>query len=153
MSRRQHKRGRPRQRTCCRTLPGVTKNPGGRPKGILKRFPFEQTRLGFMLKYESPVVYDLIICLSPQNRKRNPHAQLIAIVCMASRDPAFEKPKFRVYFEEYVRNGLYCKRGKKLTPEREQYYERLRGHKLQQYIHRHKDEIELLRTASDSQEE
>ena len=32
----------------------------GRPKGTLKRFPFDETRLGFMLRYEMPVVYYLL---------------------------------------------------------------------------------------------
>lgn len=145
MSRKKKKRGRPRKAPL-QTLPSPRiKNPGGRPRGSLKRFPFEQTRLGFMLKYESPLVYDLIIELSPQSRKRNPPPELISIVCSASCDPAFGKPKFRVYLYEYARHGLYCKRGKKLTPQRERYYERIRHNKLQDYIRRHRDEIEFMR--------
>lgn len=101
-----------------------------------------------MLKYESPVVFDLIIALLPQNRKKFPHWTLISVVCSASRDPSFDKPKFSAYFEEYVRCGVYCKRGKRLTPKRERYYERIRSNKLQQFIRRNREEIEFLRTSS-----
>ncbi len=100
-----------------------------------------------MLKYETPAVFDLIVELSPPYRKRYPHSTLISAVCAASKDPAFDKPKFRTYMEEYTRNGPYCKRGKKLTPEREQYYERIRRNKLRRYIEEHKEEIEELREA------
>lgn len=124
------------------------KNPEGRPTGSLKKFPFEQTRLGFMLKYESPVVFDLIIALSPRNRKTCPHPAVVSAVCSSSQDVAFLKPKFRVYLDEYIRCGVYCKRGKKLTPEREKYYERIRRHKLQTYIRQHREEIEFIRQAS-----
>lgn len=104
-----------------------------------------------MLKYESPVVFDLIITLSPQSRKTQPHPALVSAVCSASQDVAFEKPKFRVYLEEYARQGVYCKRGKKLTPERAKYYERVRRNKLQTYIRQHREEIELMRLASASE--
>lgn len=100
-----------------------------------------------MLKYETPVVFDLVIELSPSNRKTRPHPELISAVCSASSDPAFAKPKFRVYFEEYVSNGLYCKRGKKITPERERYYERVRRNKLRKYIRENREEIESQREA------
>lgn len=98
-----------------------------------------------MLKYETPVVFDLIIELSPLGRKKRPHPEMISAVCSASKDTAFDKPKFRVYLDEYARCGLYCKRGKKLTPEREQYYERIRKKKLRKYVCEHKEEIELIR--------
>jgi hypothetical protein len=100
-----------------------------------------------MLRYETPTVFDLIVELSPTSRKRSPHPTLISAVCSASKDPAFDKPKFRAYLDEYIRYGLYCKRGKKLTPERERYYERIRRNKLRLYIERHRDEIEELREA------
>lgn len=98
-----------------------------------------------MLRYETPVVFDLIIMLSPQYRKKRPHPDLIVAVCSASNDPAFDKPKFRRYLEDYRQNGLHCKRGKKATPERKRYYERIRRNKLQKYIDEHREEIELLR--------
>jgi len=98
-----------------------------------------------MLRYETPAVFDLVVRLSPPGRKRRPSVGLIAAVCSASRDPAFGKPKFRTYLEEYARDGLYCKRGKRLTPERELYYERIRRRKLERYIDRHREEIEAMR--------
>jgi hypothetical protein len=98
-----------------------------------------------MLKYETPAVFDLIVELSPAYRKKAPHPKLIAAVCSASDDPAFDKPKFRTYLEEYSRDGLYCKRGKKLTPERELYYDGLRRRKFEKYVERHREEIEIIR--------
>jgi hypothetical protein len=101
-----------------------------------------------MLRYETPAVFDLIVELSLPSRKKRPHPNLIAAVCAASSDPAFRKPKFRVYLDEYARDGLRCKRGKKLTPERERYYERIRRNKLANYVHRHREEIESMRQAA-----
>ncbi len=98
-----------------------------------------------MLRYETPVVLDLIVELSPPHRKRAPHPELIAAVCSASKDPAFNKPKFRTYLKEYTRQGLYCRTGKKPTPQREKYYERIRRNKLHSYIRSHRTEIEELR--------
>jgi hypothetical protein len=98
-----------------------------------------------MLKYETPAVFDLIVELSPACRKSRPHPTLIETVCAASKDPAFRKAKFRTYLQEYIRNGLYCKRGKKITPERELYYRRIRRNKLRRYIAEHREEIEALR--------
>lgn len=100
-----------------------------------------------MLRYETPTVFDLIVELSPPSRKRAPSHKLIATVCSASNDPAFDKPKFRVYLDEYIRDGLRCRRGKKLTPERERYYERIRKRKLDNYIAIHSETIEALRMA------
>jgi len=97
-----------------------------------------------MLRYETPAVFDLIVELSPPSRKKRPSVKLIAAVCSASRDPAFGKPKFQTYLEEYARDGLYCRRGKKLTPARERYYERIRRGKLERYIDRHREEIESM---------
>ncbi len=45
----------------------------GRPKGTLKRYRFDETRLGFMLRYEVPVVYDVLMrafCRSPTGPSR-----------------------------------------------------------------------------------
>ena len=52
------KRNPGRPKTAKPTSP--RKREDGRPKGILKRFPFDETRLGFMLRYEMPVVYYLL---------------------------------------------------------------------------------------------
>ena len=44
------------------------KREDGRPQGTLKRFPFDETRIGFMLRYEMPVVYHLLrrLCATQQ---------------------------------------------------------------------------------------
>lgn len=145
MSRR--RKPRPKRRTRRVPIPqGIKrKKEDGRPQGTYKRFPFEQTRLGFMLKYEAPVVFDLIRELSPVSRKNNPSVKLIKTVCSASNDRSFRKPKFQRYLEEYERLGVYCNRGKTLTPDREAYYERIRKVKLSKYIKKNREEVERLR--------
>lgn len=102
----------------------------GRPKGTLKKFRFEQTRLGFMLKYESPAVYNVIMRLTPPSPWREPAPLLIRMVCASSDDPSLKKAKFFRYLEEYSRDGLYCRRAKMPTPQRQRYYRSIRKHKL-----------------------
>lgn len=33
----------------------------GRPRGTFKKYKFEETKLGFMLKHETPVVYGILM--------------------------------------------------------------------------------------------
>ena len=106
----------------------------GRPRGTFKRFPFEQTRLGFMLRYEMPVVYYLLRRLSPPETLFEPGWELVDAVCKASKDPSYLKKKFKRYLEEYARQGVYCKRGKRLTASRLAYYESIRRKKLEKFI-------------------
>lgn len=119
------------------------KKEDGRPKGTLKRFPFEQTRLGFMLRYEMPVVYHLLRRLSPPAPLFEPEWQLVDSVCRASKDSSYNKPKFRRYLEEYARDGVYCKRGKRLTPDRLVYYESIRRKKLSIFIRKNKKRFKV----------
>ena len=106
----------------------------GRPKGTYKKFLFEETKLGFMLKHEVPVVYQIIMNSLPKGELSSPTPQLIFTVCKASKDPSFQKPKFFRYLEQYRVQGIYCKRAKRLTPERKQYYERIRQKKIRKFI-------------------
>lgn len=117
----------------------------GRPRGTFKKFRFEETRLGFMLQQETPYVFDIIIYLTPYAVIKEPSLELIAIVCKASGDVSFQKKKFARYLEEYARWGLYCKRGRKLTPKREAYYRTLREKKLKAYIQQNRPMIDFLR--------
>ena len=103
----------------------------GRPKGTLKRFKFEETRLGFMLLYETPVVYNIIMQTTPNTP--------------ITEDPSFQKKKFARYLEEYREHGLYCRRGKKLTPERKAYYESVRNQKLKKFISNNRKKIKTLK--------
>ena len=98
--------------------PNPAKRPGksGRPKGTYKRYLFEETKLGFFLKYEVPEVFQLIMQSLPAGRHRVPPLPLIRIVCAASKDPSLRKPKFRRYMELYERDGLYCRRATVMTP-------------------------------------
>lgn len=110
----------------------------GRPKGTLRRFPFEETRIGFMLRYEMPIVYHVLRQLCHTQSPFEPEWWVIDSVAKASKDASYGKPKFRRYLEEYRKKGLYCMRGKVLTPERKVYYENVRKHKTQEYIRKNR---------------
>lgn len=131
------------------THPGVPnlykrQKKDGRPKGTLKRFPFEETRLGFMIKHEAPVVFHIIMNLTPHSTFPEPSCELIRLVCKASRDSSFKKAKFRRYLSEYETTGLYCKRGKKTTSNRKLYYAAIRKRKMEQYIRKNKKRLKAI---------
>ena len=88
------------------------KREDGRPQGTLKRFPFDETRIGFMLRYEMPVVYHLLRRLCATQQPFEPDWQVIRSVAEASKDPSCGKAKFRRYLDEY-------RRGRGLLPARE----------------------------------
>lgn len=117
----------------------------GRPRGTFKRYLFEETRLGFLLKYEAPVVYHIIMLMTRNAVFKEPSPLLIRQVCHCSADPTLRKKKFFKYLDEYERLGLYCKRPKRLTPEREMYYREIREKKLMKYISDNWEMIESMR--------
>lgn len=123
------------------------KRPGksGRPKGTYKRYLFEETKLGFFLKYEVPEVFCLIMHSLPPGKYRAPPLPLIRIVCAASKDPSLRKPKFRRYLELYERDGLYCRRATVMTPAKKPFYNEMRRHKLEKYICRNRKLISAIR--------
>ena len=110
----------------------------GRPKGTLRQFPFEQTRIGFMLRYEMPIVYGILKQLSGGQSPFEPEWWVIDSVAKASKDVSYSKPKFKRYLLEYQEKGLYCLRGKVLTPKRKAYYESIQKHKTQEYIRKNR---------------
>lgn len=118
--------------------PDPRKREDGRPRGTFKRFPFDETRIGFMLRYEMPVVYHLLRRLCASQQPFEPDWRVIASVAEASKDPSFKKAKFHRYLDDYRRNGVYCRRGKRLTPGRKAYYEDIRRRKTEEYIHRNR---------------
>lgn len=121
------------------------KKEDGRPKGTLKKYKFEQTRLGFMLKYEVPLVYDILMEASTPCLFTAPPVRLVKAVCGASDDASLRKPKFQRYLADYESNGLCCKRAKILTPERKVYYDSIRKKKMAAYIRKNKKRIDLLK--------
>ena len=134
------KRNPGRPKTAKPTSP--RKREDGRPKGTLKRFPFDETRLGFMLRYEMPVVYYLLRRLCSGQQPFEPDWRVVDAVARASKDPSYRKPKFRRYLEEYSRDGLCCRRGKRLTPERKTYYESIRRRKTEAFIRQNRLQLE-----------
>lgn len=127
---------------------GPRRREDGRPRGTLKRFPFDETRLGFMLRYEMPVVYHLLRRLCAGQQPFEPDWRVVESVARASKDPSYRKPKFRRYLEEYGREGLYCRRGKRLTPGRKAYYEGIRRRKLDAFIRANRVRLERKRGES-----
>lgn len=75
---------------------------------------------------------------------QEPPVELIEIVCRASQDSSFKKPKFRRYLEEYARCGLYCHRPKRMTLEREAYYKCINNVKLLAFIQKNQKAIRLI---------
>ncbi len=152
MNRRKNKsRKRPRRR---QTLLVPNPNPlqkrkkeDGRPKGTYKIYPFEQTKLGFMLKYEVPEVYDLILTLTPTTKRKAPPVEIIRTVCAASPDPSLRKAKFFRWLEEYERSGVMCGRPTILTPKKMVFYHVLRKHKLER-LQREMEEANALTDTS-----
>lgn len=106
----------------------------GRPQGTNKKYSFEQTRLGFLLKYEMPVVYDIVMEQCKNQPFPHPSPQVIELVSRASKDPTYRKPKFRRCMDEYIATGICCKRAKILTPNLKVYYESIRKKKMEAFI-------------------
>ena len=124
---------------------GKRRKEDGRPRGTFKRYKFEETKLGFMLKYETPVVYGILMNTLIRTSSQEPSTELIEVVCRASRDSSFKKPKFRRYLKEYARYGLYCHRPKRMTPELEAYYAHIRKVKKDKFIYRNREKIEQIK--------
>lgn len=117
----------------------------GRPKGTRKKFPFDETPLGFLLKYEMPVVYNILQNKCKDTRRFHPSPEVVELVCRASKDPTYKKPKFRRCMNEYIANGLCCKRGKVLTEGRKAYYESIRRKKMEAFIDRNRKKIKIFK--------
>jgi len=117
------------------TSPGLRKSQlKGRPPGTRLKRQFEETRLGFMLKYETPLEFELIMQATKKAVFKKPDINLIEAVCSASDDISFNKAKFKKYLQEYRDHGIHCDRPKVITPERERYYELLRRNKTKAYM-------------------
>lgn len=97
-----------------------------------------------MLKYEVPVVYDIIMTMTTKGNFQEPSLLMIKTVCKNSNDLSLKKPKFKRYLNEYAITGLFCKRGKFLTAKRKCYYEAIRRKKLEKYIKENKKIIESM---------
>ena len=121
---------------------------GGRPKGTYKRYHFSQTKLGFMMRYETPAEYKLVMGDNDtENYFYEPPIEQIEVVAKASPDPSFKKKKFKRYLEEYRKYGNCCFRPKLMTPAREKYYTKMYEMKMKKmkekiYVPRLKDEID-----------
>jgi hypothetical protein len=94
-----------------------------------------------MLRYEMPVVYHLLRRLCATQQPFEPDWQVIRSVAEASKDPSCGKAKFRRYLDEYRRDGVYCRRGKRLTPGRKAYYEGIRRRKREEYVRRNRKRL------------
>lgn len=83
--------------------------------------------------------------MTPKKPVPEPPLLLVRAVCKASKDPSLKKEKFHRHINIYAKEGLFCKRAKRLTPERKRYYEALRKKKMEKFIRQNKERIEQLR--------
>lgn len=102
-----------------------------------------------MLKHEVPVVYDIIINLTPKAPFVEPPILLVKKICGCSPDPSLRKPKFKRYLDDYAKNGLYCKRAQKITPSKKRYYEGIRKKKMERFIKENRTEIDKIKQFKD----
>lgn len=106
----------------------------GRPVGSKQRRRFEETKLGFVIKYEAPTEYDIIMSSCKKGAFPEPDVEVIEIVANASIDPLFKKPRFWRYFDLYKKEGCFAPRAMKLTPFLKQKYERVVENKIKNYV-------------------
>lgn len=97
---------------------------------------FDETRVGYFLKLEAPLEYNLIMEVS--GNVSAPSADLIEAIGYASLNLLFKKPKFRRALIEYRKNGLYAGDPKKSCVEKELYYISVRKHNMQKAIQKKK---------------
>lgn len=95
-----------------------------------------------MLKYEAPAAYAVIMRMTPKSLFPEPPIRVIELVCNASPDASLSKPKFQRYLDLYKRDGIYCGRAKRMTPEREQFYQRICKRKIRKYTKANSQEVE-----------
>lgn len=97
---------------------------------------FDETRVGYFLKLEAPLEYNLIMEVS--GNVSAPSADLIEAIGYASLNLLFKKPKFRRALIEYRKSGLYAGDPKKSCVEKELYYISVRKHNMQKTIQKKK---------------
>lgn len=73
------------------TLKSKSNGKPGRPKGTKKKRLFEETKLGFLLKYETPIEYELIMSSTPKSVFPEPKIKVIEAITLASPNPVFQK--------------------------------------------------------------
>ena len=112
-----------------KTKPQKRKRKPGRPKGHSVR-PFEQTRIGFMLKHEVPIEYKLIMEVTELLKLRAPSFELIEAIGYASDDSFFKKTKYWRCLKDYKKYGLRPPIPILTNASKELYYIRLRLNKL-----------------------
>lgn len=125
---------RPRIRKNRKTTIAKLSGKVGRPKGTRIKRKFEETKLGFFLKYEAPIEYELIMESTPKSANPEPNIKMIEVVAASSHNPVFRKPKFFRYLEEYRVNKLCEPTPKRLTPKREEYYARMLENQNRRYL-------------------
>lgn len=74
-----------------------------------------------------------------------PTMRTIEMICHASTDLAFKKPKFERYLNEYRDKGIYCSRPKVLTEEKKRYYDALRKKNIERYVRKNRKAVDFER--------
>ena len=65
------------------TTKGKPTGKQGRPKGTRKKRHFDETKLGFFLKYEAPIEYELIMASTPKGVFPEPTIKIIEAITLA----------------------------------------------------------------------
>ena len=66
----------------------------GRPVGSRQRRKFEETKLGFVIKYEAPIEYDIIMSSCTTGAFPEPDVGVFEVVAKASIDRFLKKPGY-----------------------------------------------------------
>jgi hypothetical protein len=106
----------------------ATRRKVGRPKGY-KLKKFDETRIGFLLKHETPIEYRMLMDVAEFMKLRAPSANLIEAFAYSSSDPLFRKEKFWRALIEYRKCGCRPKMALKTSVSKELYYIHLRLNK------------------------
>lgn len=85
---------------------------------------FEETRLGFYIKYNAPVEYELIISITPNKKNPEPKTNVIEAIAAASNNPVLQSQKFFTYLDDYKKDKLYSDKVMKITEYGEELFKK-----------------------------
>jgi hypothetical protein len=99
-----------------------------RKHGSYQKRTFLDTSLGRLIYLVEPQLFNF---LCPELKEGfTPDINIISAICNKLDNPTFKTKRFYSYLSEYEEFGLRVKRKKKITPEIEKHYEKLRNRRL-----------------------
>lgn len=109
-------------------LPKKRKRRRRKRKRVLRTF--DETRIGFLLKHETPIEYRLLMDITQWMNRQNPPADLIEAIGYSSSDEVFHKAKYWRALQDYRKNGLRPKIYRKPDVRVELYYVHIKMRKM-----------------------